>query len=314
MFQHTLPLCLILTLIVASCSADPVQVVSGVFMVNNTSLDYDGAKVACESSSSTLATLEQITNAYNHGYKFDKWGWVEERMIVILRGAPLPCSKNNVATLIKDCTNVRFTFCAIKTGAVYELPINISNYSPGYDNASMTCSENGLNIATKEQIEGNIKNLTNSRPAWYNFGVGQINEGTFELNVCDEKSSQASPFCYNSTLPDVLIVNDTKMWKKIAIGCLIALVFVILLTAAIFMRGNRFVCCIGKENTHPAEVPQPPLPTWNKTSVYRHVGDMNQELWYNTKISIKNRPPVIRPDMSIYKTHYDNVGFEAECL
>ncbi|XP_069824229.1 uncharacterized protein [Dendropsophus ebraccatus] len=283
-------------------------------MPNNISVDYDGARTACAVQNSRLATLAEITIAFRKGYEFCKWGWTEEKRIVMLRLTPFEaCSDYNVGILIRDCPNIRAAFCANKTsGAISEVTIPYSLVS-SYENASNTCTDNGLTIATKEQMEKNMTNITDTGLAWYNWGVGQKNNGSFAGDLCDDVLSHASAFCYNPALSDVLISKDNQTWKKIAIGCTIALIFVILLIAAAFMRGNKFICCMGDTQSQPAEtptVPSAPVPTWNTTSIYRRISQVNKDLVYDNMRYSEKRPSVIRPDMINYKSHYSNMGFD----
>ncbi|XP_040265876.1 uncharacterized protein LOC120980691 [Bufo bufo] len=311
MMPQTLRLSLLLSIVGISCSTDPIQVISGVFMPNNLTVDYDGAKVACAMQFSRLATLENITFAFTNGYEFCKWGWIEEKRVVMLRLTPFEaCSDYNLGILMRDCPNIRSAFCVNgSSGAVLQLPIPLRLF-PSYENASNTCEGKGLTIATKEQIEMNASTIADQSLAWYNWGVGQINNGTFEQDTCNDTLSQASAFCYNPALSDVLLVKDTQTWKIISIGSIIAFIFLILLMAAVFMRGNKFICCMGETHTHAPETEQAPVPTWNTTSVYRRVSHANRGAMYDSAIIREKRPSVIRPEMSHFKTHYSNMAFD----
>lgn len=311
MMHRTLCLSVFISVIGLSCSSDPVQVISGLFMPNNISVDYDGAKTACAMQYSRLATLEDITFAYRMGYEICKWGWIEEKRVVMPRLMPFEgCSGYNVGLLIRDCPNIRETFCVDSaSGTVFVLPIPTS-LVPSYENASIICTNSRYTVATKEQIEKSASNIPANRLAWYDWGVGQLNNGIFEENSCNDVLSHASAFCYNPALSDVIISNDNRTWKKIAIGCIIAFIFVVLLAAAAFMRGNKFVCCMGDKRTHSPQTTQVPVPTWNKTSIYRRMSHMNKDTIYDNMVNVEKRPPVIRPEMSNYRTHYSNMGFD----
>ncbi|XP_073515650.1 uncharacterized protein [Phyllobates terribilis] len=311
MIHQTLHLCLLISVIGISSAADPIQVISGVFMPNNISVNYDGAKVACAAHYSRLATLQDITVAFAKGYEFCTWGWIEEKRVAMLRLTPFQaCADYNVGILIRDCPNVRSTFCVNSiSGTIQILPIPTS-LVPSYENASKTCTGSGLAIATKEEIEQKKSLITDSRLAWYNWGVGKVSGGSFEQNSCDETLNYASAFCYNPALSDVLITKDNRTWKKIAIGCIIAFIFVVLLLTAAFMRGNKCICCMGEKKTHAPEPTQAPVPTWNTTSVYRRISHANKDVVYDNMVNPAKRLPVIQPDMSFYKTHYSNMGFD----
>ncbi|XP_075693153.1 uncharacterized protein LOC142660423 [Rhinoderma darwinii] len=280
-------------------------------MPNNITVDYDGAKTACAMHYSRLATLEDITYAFRNGYEFCKWGWIEEKRVVMLRLTPFKaCSDYNVGILMRDCPNIRYTFCATSNvGTVLELPIPTS-LVPSYENASNICSDNGFTLATREQIENTTSIITDNRLAWYNWGVGRMNNGIFEQNSCNDILSHASAFCYNPALSDVLISKDNQTWKKITIGCIIALIFVILLAAAVFIRGNTFICCLGEKRTHAPETTQVPVPTWNTTSVYRRISQVHKNTVYDNIVITKKLPQAIHPEMNSYKTHYSNMGFD----
>ncbi|KAG8536824.1 hypothetical protein GDO81_025608, partial [Engystomops pustulosus] len=81
-------------------------------------------------------------------------------------------------------------------GNVSVLPIP-STLVPSYENASSVCTGNGLTISTQEQIVKDGSSKAGQWVAWYNWGVGRLNNGTFEENFCDDTSSYASAFCYN---------------------------------------------------------------------------------------------------------------------
>lgn len=311
MMHRTLSLSVLIAVIGLSCSLDPVQVISGVFMPNNISVDYDGAQTACAMQYSRLATLADITFAFRKGYEICKWGWIEEKRLAMLRLTPFEaCAGYNVGILMRDCPSIRLTFCVNSTsGTVLQLPIPTS-LAPSYENASIVCTNHGLTIATKERIETTTSNIAGNGLAWYNWGVGQVNNGRFEENSCNDVLSQASAYCYNPALSDVIISNDNQTWKKIAIGCIIAFIFVVLLMAAAFMRGNEFICCMREKRTHAPETPHAPVPTWNTTSIYRRVSNANRDTIYDNMATLEKRPPVIRPEMSNYKSHYSNMGFD----
>ncbi|KAM3920727.1 uncharacterized protein RB166_015145 [Leptodactylus fuscus] len=309
MAVRTLHLALLITVIGVSWAADSVQVISGVFMPLNISVDYDGAKTACALQNSRLATLAEITSAFRNGYEYCKWGWIEEKRVVMLRLTPFEaCSDYSVGILIRDCPNIRYTNCwNTSAGSVLQLPIP-TRLIPSYENASKTCIANGYTIATKEQVAANASNIS-SLLSWYNWGVGQAINGSFVPDTCDDTLSHASAFCYNPALSDVLIPKDTQTWKKIAIGCIIALIFVILILTALFMRGNKCICCMPRTQPHGPETTQVPVPTWNTTSVYRRISHVNRSTTYDN-VGLEKRLPIIQPEMNFYKTHYSNMGFD----
>ncbi|CAJ0928020.1 unnamed protein product [Ranitomeya imitator] len=311
MIHQTLHLCVLISVIGISSSADPIQVISGVFMPNNISVNYDGAKVACAAHYSRLATLENITFAFTKGYELCKWGWTQEKRLVMLRLTPFKgCADYNVGVLIRDCPNIRSTFCVnSSSGMIQILPIP-TGLVPSYENASKTCTGSGLTIATKEEMEENKGLMANSSLAWYNWGVGKVSGKIFEQNSCDDTLSYGSAFCYNPALSDVLVIKDNRTWKKIAIGCIIAFIFVILLLAAAFMRGNKCICCMGEQRSHAPETTQVPVPTWNTTSIYRRISHASKDIVYDNMVNPAKRLPVIQPDLSFYKTHYSNMGFD----
>ncbi|KAM4017252.1 uncharacterized protein ACNLHF_006885 [Anomaloglossus baeobatrachus] len=311
MIHQTFHLCLLLSVIGFSWSSDPIQVIAGVFMPNNISVDYDGAKVACAAHYSRLATMENINTAFTKGYEFCKWGWIEEKRLVMLRLMPFKaCADYNVGVLIRDCPSVGSTFCIGGTsGTIQTLPIP-SSLVPSYENASKTCAASGLTIATKEELQKNISLVPANQLAWYNWGVGIVSNGILEQNSCDDTLSHASAFCYNPELSDVLISKDNRTWKKIAIGCIIAFIFVVLLLTAAFMRGNKCICCMGERKPHAPETTQVPVPTWNTTSIYRRISHAPKDVVYDNMVNPKKGLPAIHPDMSFYKTHYSNMGFD----
>ncbi|XP_056383662.1 uncharacterized protein LOC130277228 isoform X2 [Hyla sarda] len=278
-------------------------------MPNNITVDYDGARTACAMQNSRMATLAEITLAYTKGYEICKWGWVEEKRVAMLRLTPFEaCSGYNLGILMRDCPNINVAFCVNSTsGTVRQFSIP-NNLVPSYENASNTCTDNGLKIATKDQI--GQSNNTDYGFAWYNWGFGRMNNGIFEDNICTDVLSHASAFCYNPALSDVIIITDDQTWKKIAIGCMIASIFVILLFAAAFMRGNRFICCMGEKRTHAPESPTAPVPTWNTTSVYRRISKANKDIIYDNMVITEKRPPAIHPEMNVYKSHYSNMAFD----
>ncbi|KAM9302083.1 LOW QUALITY PROTEIN: uncharacterized protein PAF06_015348 [Gastrophryne carolinensis] len=285
-----------------------VTVTSGVFLPNIT-VDYEGAKTACALQYSRLASLDQVTNAFKNGYEVCKWGWIEEHKIVMLRLTPfLPCSNYNVGILIRDCPNIYSAFCVDDTGLVRYSAID-RTLVPSFENASLTCANSGWSVANKTQIKANISVLPADSSAWYNWGVGQIQNGSFVPDVCYDTLSHASAFCYNPDLADTYSGSDSETIKKIIVGSLLALVFVVLLAAAACMRGNRFVCCMEKRQNQPPGAITAPVPTWNTTSTYRRISQANKGVLYDNIIRDK-RPPIIRPEMSHYKTHYSNFGFD----
>ncbi|XP_072278199.1 uncharacterized protein [Pyxicephalus adspersus] len=306
-----LTLCLsVLLALIGICSADDIPVISGVFMPTNISVNYEGAKTACSMQYSRLATMDEITTAFKKGYEFCRWGWIAEHKLVMLRLTPfLNCAGYNVGILIRDCPNIGSAFCVDGTGSIKIIPI--VNRVASYENASLACSSIGTSIATKEQVEGNAGKLPNNSPGWYNWGVGEVQNGVFVSDVCHDTLSQASAFCYNPSLADV-IINKDDSWKKIVMACLLAMVFVVLLFAAIFMRGNRFICCMGRQRTHPSDVPQAPMPTWNQTGIYRRISHANKGVLYDNLTNTQKRPSAIFPEMNIYNTHYTNMAFDTE--
>ncbi|KAG8430361.1 hypothetical protein GDO86_017926 [Hymenochirus boettgeri] len=108
-------------------SADPSSVVSGVFMPNAESLDYISSDEMCLSyNNATMSTLEQAMTAYRNGFETCKWGWVKEKMIVMLRLTPNEkCGNYSVGVLMRPCTNYRpsSVLCISENGlTVMQLP------------------------------------------------------------------------------------------------------------------------------------------------------------------------------------------------
>ncbi|XP_068116292.1 uncharacterized protein [Hyperolius riggenbachi] len=315
-----LPLSALLSALLALirvCSAEDIPVISGVFMPRNITVDYEGAKAACALQYSRLATLQEITVAYKNGYEYCQWGWTEEKRIAMLRLTPfLPCARHNLGILIRDCPNIRAAWCAATndTGTVTVSGATIPwGQVPSYENATLTCRSQALSLATYEQIQEAGSALTEGF-AWYDSGVGQIlNESrsiSFKSHVCNDTASTASAFCYNPSLADHIIVDNTQTVKKIIIACLLASIFVLLLCAAFCMKGNKFICCMEKQQPQ-SPVVQAPLPNWNMASIYRRTSQAHREVEYGKVISSEMRPPAIRPEMSHYRTHYTNMGYEA---
>ncbi|KAM5138226.1 uncharacterized protein ACMZJ9_016824 [Mantella aurantiaca] len=297
--------------LIGICSADDIPVMSGVFMPINISVDYGGAQAACAMHHSRLATMDEITTAFKNGYEYCKWGWTHKNRLVMLRLTPfLPCGGYSVGILIRDCPNINSVFCANGSDSVSVTIVPIKNRIASYENASKACVDNDARVATKKDIDDNIRNVTINTLAWYNYGVGQVQNEKLVLDDCFDSSSQASAFCYNPTLADVIINKDDRTLKKIIMACLLALVFVVLLLAAAIMRGNKAICCMGQRKTQPPDSPQVPVPTWNKTSIYRRISQTNKGVLYDNFANVEKRQPAIRPDMSTYKTHYSNMAFD----
>lgn len=308
MLQQTLCLSLLLA-VIGICSTNDIPVISGVFMPNNINVDYDGAKAACAMHYSRLATLDEITTAFKKGYEFCKWGWIVEHKLVMLRLTPFePCAGYSMGILIRDCPLIKSVICAYGNGSINVT--SIKNKVPSYENASLTCKDIG-SIATKQQIEDNITNITNNTNtmAWYNWGVGEFKNGVFAPSLCYDTLSQASAFCYNPSLADVIINND-QTWKTIVMACLLSLIFIVLLFAAVFMKGNKFICCMGPRKTSPQDVIQSPGPTWNNTGIYRRISVANKGVLYDNLSNVDKRASPIRPEMNTYKTHYTNMAFD----
>ncbi|MEE6524862.1 hypothetical protein FKM82_024554 [Ascaphus truei] len=124
--------------------------------------------------------------------------------------------------------------------------------------------------------------------------------------------------CCFPAVPDFLIQRNDKTWKRILIACILGSIFLILLFAAVFMRGNQFVCCPENRRTVKSDVPgginlpPPPVPTWNTTSSFRPLNNLMDPKYVNTSDFVfEKRPPVIHPDMSKYRIHtYSNLGFD----
>ncbi|XP_077318800.1 uncharacterized protein LOC143940873 [Lithobates pipiens] len=305
MLQQTLCLSLLLA-VIGICSTDDIPVISGVFMPNNINVDYDGAKTACAMHYSRLATLDEITTAFKKGYEFCKWGWIVEHKLVMLRLTPFEsCAGYNMGILIRDCPLIYSVFCANGGGSINVT--TIKNRVPSYENASLACMDIG-SVATKQQIEANISNIPDNTIAWYNWGVGEVKSGVFAPSVCNDASSQASAFCYNPSLADVIINSDDQIWKTIVMACLLSLIFIVLLFAAVFMKGNKFICCMGPRKTEPQDVVQ--SPTWNNTGIYRRISVANKGVLYDNLSNIDKRASPIRPEMNLYKTHYTNMAFD----
>ncbi|OCT83769.1 hypothetical protein XELAEV_18021908mg [Xenopus laevis] len=115
-------------------------------------------------------------------------------------------------------------------------------YQPSYENANLACQEQGGKIATEEDIKlTSNRTVEPNNPAWYDFGVGFINtDGTFD--PCDS----ASAFCYDKDRVDVVLQDNAETLKRLIIICILGSIFVILLIAALLMKGNQFICCLEK--------------------------------------------------------------------
>ncbi|XP_018424688.1 PREDICTED: lymphatic vessel endothelial hyaluronic acid receptor 1-like [Nanorana parkeri] len=335
MLQQTLRLSILLALL-GICSAQDIPVMSGVFMPSNITGDYFQAKAVCAMHHSRLATMEEITRAYKNGYEYCKWGWIDDHRQVMLRLTPfLPCAGYSMGILIKDCPSIRSAFCVSGSGSEENVTVIGVDRVPSYENATRACQDAGLVIASKQQVENDITNIADPRyatqilappifsmkeetisdaahsgHAWYNGGVGEIRNGKLVSDVCYDTTSQASAFCYNPSLPDFIINNDNKTWKKIVMGCLLALIFIVLLFAAAFMKGNKFMCCMGERKSQPPVVPQGQMPSWNNTGNYRRISQGNKGALYDNSAHVERRPSTIRPGLNLYKTHYTNMAFD----
>ncbi|KAM4617702.1 aggrecan core protein-like [Discoglossus pictus] len=295
----------------------PSQVISGVFLSEAENLTYFTAETACATYNASLASLAQVTNAYSHGYEFCKWGWIKEHNIVMLRLTPgEKCGNYSVGILVRECQsqNAESVFCYKNNGNSSWLYTE-GNATMVYESASALCAMKGGRIATQEQIETTTnRSVTINSPAWFDRGIGEIlPNGTFIVTPCQDTKGNVSAFCYNPQMPDLLLPTDNKVVKIIVIACVLGSIFLVLLIAAAFMKGNQFICCIKDKSTlGPSGSIHSHVPTWNVTSTYRPRVLSLDPIYINTAgTNIVKRPPVIHPDMSKYRTHtYSNMGYD----
>ncbi|XP_053305133.1 uncharacterized protein LOC128467501 [Spea bombifrons] len=319
MDRRSLPLLFVLTAFGSTYSLNSVQVISGVFMTPELDVDYHNATTTCNKyENSTLASLEQVTNALKHGYELCKWAWIKEQKMVMLRLTPFEgCGNFSLGILTKEDLNraSSYTFCFTKPGALSWVYDAFSgNLGSSYEDAGQTCALKGDIIATQEQIESTpTRQVTANRISWYNLGLGFFDiNNNFIVSPPVRTQSQGGAFCYNPNLKDNIIqVNDT-LWKRITIACVLGSIFVILLIAGIFMKGNQFICCMKDRRTVNvdglADV-SPPAPKWNATGIYKPM-TQRKDSKYISDVAIEGRPPAIRPEMNVYRSHiYSNRGY-----
>ncbi|KAM8939152.1 uncharacterized protein RCH25_052706 [Pelodytes ibericus] len=311
---------LFLLFLKSSHALDSIQVISGVFLASETNLDYQNASTTCaRTGNASLANLEQVTKAFKNGFDACKWGWIQEQKIVMLRLSPAaPCGNYSLGILTKDCPGLTssYTFCIKKNGnssLLYDT--HVQGLITSYDDARLTCTQNGDSMATQEEIQTTLnRNVTLNRDSWYDWGVGSLDtNGKFQVSLCPSTNRIASGFCYNPDLPDNFISVDNTTAKRIAMVCVLASIFIILLIAGFFMKGNQFICCVeDRHSVHPdirSDVISP-TPKWNTNGMYKQVTPRKNSKYVPSDIVIEKRPAVIRPDVN-YKTHmYSNMGYD----
>ncbi|XP_069479500.1 uncharacterized protein [Ambystoma mexicanum] len=291
----------------AECPA-PCKVVAGVFQTNTISVNYSSAQEACACYNATIASLEQVSIARNQSYESCSWGWVKEQKIVMPRvKVNAKCGLNLTGVVNQmPCVYLQAEsgFCfkgkGLNSTLYMVFPPNGSQLLSKTDAKNLCVSLGGNLATTAEMTEVHLlQNLTGT--GWCQEGIVTIGpNSTVEKAPCvNYPNVAATVFCYNP-----------KSWKKIVMGCILASIFIVLLTAALCMRGNQFICCL--EKAHPVnrdlinEVRReaPGAPTWNKTGVYRPVTEMIDPLYCNSGAIIPEpRRPAIRPEMFIYRSH-----------
>ncbi|XP_053552237.1 uncharacterized protein LOC128643331 [Bombina bombina] len=230
-------------IVVHTAGSSITPTISGVFLAQETLLNYTEAESICTKKYlSSLATLAQVTNAFNHGYESCRWGWVKEHIVIMLRQTPdEDCGRYSLGVLTSECPGLRAdsVFCFWSNSTHRGIYTNKSMTS--YENATNICTTNGDIIATQMQIEQTTnRSVTFNSTGWYNWGNGFFDiNGTFVASRCEAVGNSSSAYCFNSQLPDVLPQTNNTGWKRILIICLLGSIFVVLLLAAIFMKGKR---------------------------------------------------------------------------
>ncbi|KAJ1182248.1 hypothetical protein NDU88_007442 [Pleurodeles waltl] len=316
------------------------NVVKGVFQVYAETNKTEGSRV-CGTFNATWATWDQMDTANSSGYATCSAGWVAnvtQYKFMDLSG--LNCT-NGTGTNETDSKAIAF-FCfraALMYSGLYPVfPPSASQLLNKTEAKSLCVSLLG-NLATDTEIKNsNRSSLPRGLTAWYQDGIIQQSvNGTMEEVPCvNYPHVNGSVFCYKANLADAVCADTT--WKKIAMGCILASIFAILLIAAVCMRGNQFICCLDKPhlvsvgNSIEVRRVAPREPTWNTTGIYTSVKDVLDPA-YNTYLNVIPEPrlPAIRPEMLIYRSHpsfvmprpdgpatlhgqsrvYDNLGYDA---
>ncbi|XP_030055317.1 aggrecan core protein [Microcaecilia unicolor] len=285
----------------------------------------DGDKV-CEGLNSTFATEAQLTNAFNAGYETCRTGWVKEGKNLLPRYTSDPkCGNRNIGILsVKALDGFSDVFCfrneLMNTNIYTAFPA--FNTKINHTEATELCSSFRDVLANKEQIQAaNISAIVPKgvTTIWYQNGIAVVVNQTLHLQPhLNDTNITAAVYCYDPLAQDYIpYIKEKTVWRKIIMGCILAGIFVILLCAALCMKGNQFKCCHDKKHSTCNEVVEsnqsyvPPIPTWNTTGSYHPVKEVIDAKYQNPhQISIHNHQPAIRPEMLKYKSHfYDNLSY-----
>ncbi|XP_043090406.1 CD44 antigen [Puntigrus tetrazona] len=144
---------------------------AGVFHVEGStrySLRFDAAERLCEDLNSSLASLEQVTNAHVKGLQTCRYGWINNLEVVILRHRPnINCAGNQTGVIPKTPENTKYdAFCF-----------------DAKDTSEMNCAAridpDSLNKADVSETTGTPSHLTEVPTHQINFEGEESENSTF---------------------------------------------------------------------------------------------------------------------------------------
>nr|XP_033784270.1 uncharacterized protein LOC117352159 isoform X2 [Geotrypetes seraphini] len=298
-------------------------VASGVYQVEDTLVNYRNADGICRRRNATLANLAQVKAAYDNKYQTCKWSWVQNETLVMVRlYSDELCGNFQLGVLqLPPCDNFKETraICIDRNAKNVNLYII---YHPNqtditHTEASDICLNHGYSIASKAEIESHW--LPQGTKGWCQEGIAQTRNKTTDLLCVNYMNFTAPVYCYDPQVPDQFRTEykEDTTWRKITMCCILAGIFVILLCAALFMKGNQFKCCHDDKHSTSNETVQSntsyilPTPTWNTTGSYQPMKEVLDPKYHNLyRSSIKNRLPVIQPATLDDKSRgYDNLSY-----
>ncbi|XP_058877168.1 uncharacterized protein LOC131696783 [Acipenser ruthenus] len=178
-----------------------------------------------------------------------------------------------------------------------------------YSEAMQRCLSLGDSLASKKQLSSTSTPIPDGIPAWSkDKDMVQFSSGKLTVTPCVNKPSQlASAYCFNPNITDFIpVIKDDKLWLKIAIVCIISSIFIILLMAVTFMKGNKCICCVKRKK--PAEDS-----TLERGQGFDTVRGLHRDRIPSYQISgARTKPPVLSKALNTgYSSHYSNHGFES---
>ncbi|KAK1161792.1 aggrecan core protein-like [Acipenser oxyrinchus oxyrinchus] len=306
------------------------NVVTGVFHVDSQSgkynLTFAEANSTCAGLNATMATESQLRVAHAAGFQTCRAGWVAEQKVFISRTTPVAqCAGGEMGVKeypgTKDKSDVFCFRSDLNHTDVYVVYPPFGNSSMTYSEATQQCLSLGDSLASNEQLRSAPTPISDGIPGWSKDNdVVQFSSGNLTVTPCvSEPSRLASAYCFNPNITDFIPVRtkDDKLWLKITMVCIIAAIFIILLMAAAFMRGNNCICYARPKKPAQDSTLEKDNglhhPKWNKTSMYIPKDDIFHQIPAYQNYDAGSKTSVLSKALNTgYRSHaFTNCGFES---